>query len=313
MKSIIKKIIFSIIAFILISLILFGYQDKEVNELKEKYAPSPSAFLEIDGMNVHYRDEGNPKDSLPIVLIHGTGASLHTFDEWTKKLKENRRVLRMDLPAFGLTGPFPDREYSIQKYVTFVERFLTSQNIEKCVLAGNSLGGNIAWNYTLKNPSTVEKLILIDAAGYPFKSESKPIAFTLAQTPIINNLLTVITPRFMARASVENVYADKSKVTDEVANRYFDLTLRAGNRRALVDRMTMENDDNLAYKNIHMIQQPTLVLWGDQDKLIPLNNATRFHEDLPNSTLVVLKNVGHVPMEESPEESLKVVMDFLND
>ena len=278
--------------------------------MTEKYAPSPSTFVEIEGMNVHYRDEGNQKDSLPIVLIHGTGSSLHTFNDWTENLKSNRRVIRMDLPAFGLTGPFPDRKYSIRKYVTFVEQFLASQNIEKCVLGGNSLGGNIAWNYTLKNPSTIEKLILIDAAGYPFKSESKPIAFKLAQTPIINNLLTVITPRFMARASVENVYADKTKVTDALAERYFDLTLRTGNRRALVDRMTMI-EDTLAYKNIHKIQQPTLVLWGDQDKLIPLNNANRFHEDLPNSTLVILKNSGHVPMEENPEESLKVVLDFL--
>ena len=312
MKSILKKIIFTLIVIVLIVLLVFGYQDREVSDLIEKYAPSPSVFVEINGMNVHYRDEGNPKDSLPIVLIHGTGASLHTFDAWTSNLKANRRVIRMDLPAFGLTGPFPDRIYSIENYVTFIEQFLASQNIEKCLLVGNSLGGNIAWNYTLKNPSTVEKLILIDAAGYPFKSESKPIAFTLAQTPIINNLLTVITPRFMAKASVENVYADKTKVSDALANRYFDLTLRAGNRRALVDRMTMI-EDTLAYKNIPKIKQPTLVLWGDQDKLIPLNNANRFHKDLPNSTLVILKNVGHVPMEENPEESLKVVMDFLND
>lgn len=310
MKSILKKTIFTLLAIILIILLLFGYQDKEVSELTDKYAPSPSAFVEINGMNVHYRDEGNPKDSLPIVLIHGTGASLHTFDAWTTNLKVNRRVIRMDLPAFGLTGPFPDRIYSIENYVTFIEQFLASQNIKKCILGGNSLGGNIAWNYTVKNPSTVEKLILIDAAGYPFKPESMPIAFKLAKTPIINNLLTIITPRFMARASVENVYADKSKVTDEIAERYFDLTLRTGNRRALVDRMTQDIDTN-NHQKIKEIQQPTLVLWGDQDKLIPLNNATRFHEDLPNSKLAILRNVGHVPMEESPEESLVIVLDFL--
>ncbi len=312
MKSIFKKILVTIFALILIVLVLFGYQDKNVNELTDKYAASPSAFVKIDGMNVHYRDEGNPKDSLPIVLLHGTGSSLHTFDDWTANLKINRRVIRMDLPAFGLTGPFPNRNYSINKYVTFVEHFLVSQNVEKCVLGGNSLGGNIAWNYTIKNPTMVEKLILIDASGYPFKPESMPIAFTIAQTPIINNLLTVITPRFMAKASVENVYADKSKVTDALVDRYFNLTLRTGNRRALVDRMTMKAD-TLAYLNINKIQQPTLVLWGNQDKLIPLNNATRFHDDLPNDTLVILKNVGHVPMEESPEKSLAIILAFLKE
>jgi len=311
MKSILKKIIFSLFALTLIILVLFGYQDKEVSELTEKYAPLPSQFVEIDGMNVHYRDEGNPKDSLPIVLLHGTGSSLHTYNAWVSELKKKRRVIRMDLPAFGLTGPFPNHQYSIDKYVTFLEHFLASQNVEKCVLAGNSLGGNIAWNYTVKNPSKVAKLILIDASGYPLKPDSMPIAFTIAQTPVLNNLLTVLTPRFMAKSSIENVYADKSKVTEELVNRYFDLTLRAGNRRALVDRMTMKID-TLAHLNIPKIQQPTLLLWGGEDKLVPVRFAYRFHKDLPNDTLVILKNAGHVPMEESPEESLKIVLDFLN-
>ena len=306
-----KKILFTILAIIVLVFIFFGYQDKEVSELSKKYAPSPSQFVEIDGMNVHYRDEGNPKDSLPIVLLHGTGSSLHTYNAWTKKLITNRRVIRMDLPAFGLTGPFPNHQYPIKKYVTFLEHFLASQNVEKCVLAGNSLGGNIAWNYTVKNPSKVAKLILIDASGYPLKPDSMPIAFTIAQTPVLNNLLTVLTPRFMAKSSVENVYADKSKVTEELVNRYFDLTLRAGNRRALVDRMTMKTD-TLAHLNIPKIQQPTLLLWGREDRLVPVRFAHRFHKDLPNDTLVILKNAGHVPMEESPEESLKIVLNFLN-
>jgi len=312
MKSILKKILLSIFAFILIILVLFGYQDRKVSELTEKYAPSPSKFIEIDGMNVHYRDEGNPKDSLPIILIHGTGSSLHTYNEWTNNLTKNRRVLRMDLPAFGLTGPFPDRKYSIQKYVTFVEHFLEKKGVGKCVLAGNSLGGNIAWQFTVKNPEMVEKLILIDASGYPFKPDSMPIVFTIAQTPILNKILTVITPRFMAKSSVENVYSDKTKVTEPLVNRYFDLTLRAGNRQALVDRMTMK-EDTLAHLNIMNIQQPTLLLWGEHDKLVPINNAYRFHNDLPNDTLVILKNSGHVPMEESPEESLTAVLAFLEE
>lgn len=312
MKSILKKIVFSILTLALIILALFGYQDKEVSELTEKYAPFPSAFVEIDGMNVHYRDEGNPKDSLPIVLLHGTGSSLHTYNAWVDKLKLNKRVVRMDLPAFGLTGPFPDRQYSIEKYVIFVEHFLASQNIEKCVLAGQAFGGNIAWQFTVKNPVMVEKLILIDASGYPLKPDSIPIAFTIAQTPIVNNLLTVITPRFMAKLSVENVYADKTKVTESIVERYFDLTLREGNRQALIDRMTMEVD-TLAHLNIPKIVQPTLVLWGDEDRLVPLRIAHRFHNDLPNDTLVIIKNSGHVPMEESPQESLAVVLEFLKE
>jgi pimeloyl-ACP methyl ester carboxylesterase len=308
--KILKYTFASVLALIFISLLLFGYEDRTVEELKEKYGKSPSQFLSMDGMEVHFRDEGVQSDTLPIVLIHGTGSSLHTFDGWTETLKQKRRVIRMDIPAFGLTGPFPDRDYSIEHYVAFLDNFLNEIGVHKFILGGNSLGGQIAWNYTLKNRDRVEKLILIDAAGYPLNSKSIPIAFKLARTPILNKVLTVLTPKFMAKTSVENVYSDKSLVTEELVDRYFLLTLRTGNRQALADRMTGDEDLN-TITEIKTINQPTLILWGEDDLLIPLANAERFHKELPNDTLVILKNSGHVPMEESPEKSLVTVLEFI--
>jgi pimeloyl-ACP methyl ester carboxylesterase len=313
MKRIIKyfKIFFvSLVAIILTVLVLFGRSDKSLDELKAKYANAASAFIKVDGMDVHYRDEGNTADSLPIVLLHGTGASLHTFDAWTTILKNEKRVIRMDLPAFGLTGPFPHRNYSIDKYITFIHHFLLAKGITKCVLGGNSLGGQIAYRFTINHPQMVDKLILIDAAGYPLESKSVPIAFRIATIPFLNKTLAYITPRFLIKQSVENVYSNKSKVSDTLVDRYFELTLRAGNRQAFVDRMIQAFDSStiLLIKNI---KQRTLVLWGEQDLLIPLKSAYRFHYDLPNDTLVILKNAGHVPMEEIPEESIAVVLIFL--
>ncbi len=296
---------------ILLVSFLFGYRDIPVHALKESYAQAPSAFLTVDGMQVHYRDQGNPKDSLPVVLIHGTGASLHTFDDWSDELQKEHRVIRMDLPGFGLTGPFPNRNYSMDHYVKFTEKFLSSLGISQCILGGNSLGGAIAWQFTAKNPQKVNKLILIDAAGYPLKSQSVPLGFRLARIPVLNKVLTFITPRRMVRSSVENVYADPSKVTESLVDRYFDLTLRDGNRQALVDRMAAEADWDHTAK-IKSIAQPTLVLWGEKDLLIPVSYAHRFHRDLPKSTLVILENTGHVPMEESPEKSLVPVLEFLH-
>ena len=261
-------------------------------------------------MDIHFRDEGVQTDTIPIVLIHGTGASLHTFNAWSDSLKKLHRVIRMDLPAYGLTGPFPDGNYTIAHYTALLKDFLTALNIKQCVLVGNSLGGEIAWNFTLEQPGMVTKLILIDAAGYPIASKSVPIAFSLAKIPIINKLLTFITPRFLVRASVENVYFDSSKVTDLVVERYFNLTLRSGNRKAFVDRLQIPKDTN-TYKNINYIQQPTLILWGAEDLLIPVENAYKFQEDLPNNTLVILEKTGHTPMEESPLESLEIVLNFL--
>ena len=299
-----------LVALLVLVSLLFGRPNKSLNTLKEKYAQPPSAFLEMDGLQVHYRDEGKPADTLPIVLLHGTGASLHTFDEWAAELSQAHRVVRMDLPAFGLTGPFPDRDYSIEHYVAFLESFLSAKGIDHCVLGGNSLGGLIAWRFALKKPAMVDKLILIDAAGYPRQTKSEPIAFTIARIPVLNQILTFITPRFVVRSSIENVYADKSKVTKELIDRYYDLTLRAGNRQAFVDRMQVDVDAS-PVGEIKNIQQPTFILWGAEDALIPPESAYRFQEDLTNDTLVILPNVGHVPMEESPVESLVLVADFI--
>ena len=305
------KIILSCAALITIGIIIFfGHRDIPLNELKAKYTNAASSFISVDGMEVHFRDEGDQTDTIPIVLIHGTASSLHTFDTWTDSLKKSNRVIRMDLPAYGLTGPFPDRNYSMAHYTEFLKKFLTALKIKQCVLAGNSLGGQIAWNFTLEQPEMVKKLILIDAAGYPLSSKSVPVAFKIGRTPVLNKVLTYITPRFIVKASVENVYFDKSKVTESLVDRYFELTLREGNRQAFVDRFKMAKDTS-AYKNIKRIQQPTLILWGAKDLLIPVENASKFHKDLPINTLVILDNNGHTPMEESPMESLKPVLDFL--
>ncbi|MCX7549443.1 alpha/beta fold hydrolase [Xanthomarina sp. F2636L] len=314
MKLLIKglKILSLIIILAIIGVFtFFGYRDIHLNILKEKYTNSASSFLSINGMEVHFRDEGVQTDSIPIILIHGTGSSLHTFDVWTNTLKKSKRVVRMDLPAYGLTGPFPDGNYSMTDYTAFLKSFLTALDIKQCVLAGNSLGGQIAWNFTLEQSNMVEKLILIDAAGYPMNSKSVPIAFKLAKTPVLKNLFTYITPRFLVKTSVENVYFDTSKVTDSLVDRYFDLTLRKGNRQAFIDRFNMSGNIN-AFNNIKSIQQPTLILWGANDLLIPIENAYKFHEDLPNDNLVILNNTGHVPMEESPLESLAPILQFLN-
>jgi pimeloyl-ACP methyl ester carboxylesterase len=221
----------------------------------------------------------------------------------------------MDLPAFGLTGPFLNKDYSISNYTTFLVEFLDSLNITQCILVGNSLGGEIAWRFALQEPVIAKKLILIDPGGYPVKSKSVPIAFKLARVPVLNKLLTYITPRFLVRSSIENVYFDKSKVSDSLVNRYFDLTLRKGNREAIVDRLkvstTLTNRTN-THASVKKIKQPTLIIWGNEDQLIPIENAYKFKNDISNSKLIVMQETGHVPMEERPLESLKPVIDFLD-
>ena len=304
--------------FIVLSLLVLGValscfywkNDIPLDTLKSKYTTAASAFVDVMQMQVHYRDEGNKNDSLPLVLIHGTGASLHTWEESVKLLTDSFRVITLDLPAYGLTGPNPKRIYSQAFYVQFIDEFLKRIHVNKCIIGGNSLGGAIAWNYTYEHPTKVEKLILIDAAGYPMISESKPIAFTLAQIPVLKHMLNYITPRFLAKKSVMNVYDDPTKVTEKVVDRYFDLFLREGNRQAFVDRMNFSTyPDHLT--RIRLIKTPTLIIWGENDKLIPIENAQKFHADLPNDTLVVLEKTGHVPMEENPNRTVDAICLFL--
>ncbi len=290
--------------------LIFGYRDIPLDKLKDKYAPPPSSFMDLWGMEVHFRDEGNPNDTVPMVLIHGTGSSLHTFDDWTRELKSQRRVIRMDLPAYGLTGPFPDRNYAMERFTEFLYDFLKSLNVKHCILGGNSFGGKISWNFALEHPDMVSGLILIDASGYPLPSKSEPIGFRLAKIPVIKNIFTYITPRFLVEKSVRNVYADESRISQELMDRYFELALRKGNRQAFIDRLEYPKSSE-AYEEIPSISCPTLVLWGQEDQLIPPVSAYRFHEDLPNSTLVVLENAGHLPMEECPRPSLDAVQTFL--
>ena len=317
MNQLIKvfKIVLAInLLLVLIIVVVFGHKDIPLNELKIKYTNSDSSFINIEGTNVHYRDEGSSSDSIPIILIHGTGSSLHAYDIWSDNLKKSNRVIRMDLPAFGLTGPFLKRDYTISNYTTFLKEFLDSLNIKQCILVGNSLGGEIAWRFAIQEPVMSRKLILLDPSGYPVISKSVPIAFKLAKIPVLNKFLTYITPRFLVRASIENVYFDKSKVSDSLVNRYFDLTLRKGNREAIIDRLkvstTLTNRTN-THSSVKKIKQPTLIIWGNNDRLIPVENAYKFKNDIANSKLIVMQETGHVPMEEKPLESLKHVTDFL--
>jgi pimeloyl-ACP methyl ester carboxylesterase len=294
--------------------VIYWKNDIPLDILAKKYANSESKFISIDGMSVHYRDEGNASDSIPIVLLHGTGASLHTWEDWVNELKAEHRVIRLDLPAYGLTGPNPTGDYSQEFYATFVNDFLTKIGVSKCIIAGNSLGGSIAWNFALKYPEKTSKMILVDAGGYATKSKSVPIAFQIAGFPVIKNLFKYVTPRSIVQKSVENVYADSSKVTPELVDRYFELSLREGNRKAFIDRMSafrnkgLETDKSGEIKNLTM---PTLIIWGDKDFLIPIDVAEKFHADLPNDTLVIFKNLGHTPMEEDASTTVKAVKSFL--
>ena len=216
------------------------------------------------------------------------------------------------MPAFGITGPNKDADYSIKGYTTFLHTFLEKLQLEKFHLSGSSLGGNIAWNYAIEHPTKVEKLILVAASGLP-TYKPKPSIFKLAKIPVLRSLFLYVTPKILILKNLKEVYADDTKISDELVTRYHNMVLRVGNRQAFVDRAKADFklDVKKNTNKLKRIQIPTLLIWGALDRWIPLDNGKRMDFLIPNSKLVVIPNSGHVPMEEHPKESLKILKSFL--
>lgn len=284
--------------------------DRPLDSLTARWALPPSTFVMIDGLSVHLRDEGPRDDPQPIVLIHGTSDSLHTWDGWVAALTPTRRVIRFDLPGFGLTGPDPANDYSMPRYVRFVQALYDHFGLRHSVLAGNSLGGGIAWNVALAMPERVDALVLVDAGGYPPAIQSQPLAFALARHPLLAPLIANILPRRTIEASVRNVFGDPDKVTPELVDRFYDMALRAGNRRALVERFRQTTWGE-AVTLAPRIAQPTLILWGGKDRLIPPDQGERFAHDIKHSRLVFFPALGHVPQLEDPAATVAALRNFL--
>ncbi len=271
----------------------------------QKYTNDQSRFLVIDNAMVHYRDEG---EGPVLLLIHGAFSSLHTYDGWTKMLKRDFRVLRLDLPGFGLSGTSEDHEYGIEKYVHWINCFLDRMGAETCHIAGSSLGGWLSWEYARKHPDRVDKMILIGAAGY-LDLKNIPLPFKMARTPFASKLAKFVLRKSVLEVFVKQVYGDPSKITPELVDRYFDLFSREGNPEAFFALVNGRFKDNT--RHLKKIQQPTLILWGEKDEWLPLDNAYRFLADLPHAELIIYEDTGHVPMEEVPVISAKDVRKFL--
>jgi pimeloyl-ACP methyl ester carboxylesterase len=301
-----KKFLYAVAGiFLLIFLATFTqyHADIPLDGLKPTYAPPPSKFMMLDGATVHYRDEGT---GFPVVLVHGMSSSLHTWQGWTDILSKKYRVIRVDLPGFGLTGPNANNDYSIPYYVSFLNRFLDSLGVKECYMAGNSLGGLITWNYALRYPDQVKKIVLLDAAGYPNKNP--PFVALLARNKLLSSILRFITPKSIVEKSMQQVYGDPAKITDSATERYFKLTLRAGNRDAFIAFVNGFRDtDTLP---IQQVKTPTLIEWGEKDRWIAPEDAKKFNRDIKDSKLVTYPGVGHIPMEELPAKSCADAMQF---
>lgn len=286
------------------------------DRLELVYSYSDSRILPLDnGLRVHYRDTG-PRDAPAIVLVHGFSSSLHTWEPWVANLKRDYRVISLDLPGHGLTNCLEGERIGTEQFVETVDAVTKSLGIDKFTLAGNSMGGGVAWAYALAHPSRLEGLVLVDASGWPESTQeekSDPLVFKLLSNPVARRFMKNTDMTWLVRDGLRDSFANPDLVTDEMVNRYTALARAPCHRDALMALTSGGKGRVFATKEaLSKITVPTLVLHGEQDNLIPVAAGQKFAEAIPGAKLVTYADAGHLPQEELAAESAGDLRTFLS-
>lgn len=280
--------------------------DRSMAELEKTYLESPADRLQVLGVNLHVRDRG-PQGAPAVLLVHGFGSSLQTWDAWSSDLARDMRVIRFDLPGNGLSSPDPTGDYSDARTMALMLALLGQLKVEKVSVVGNSIGGRIAWTFAATHPARVAKLVLVSPDGFAspgFEYGKAP------EVPGSIQLMRLTLPQWLLRMSLAPAYANPATMTDALAERYHALMLGPGARNAMMARM----QQTVLVDPVPLLQRitaPTLLLWGRQDGMIPFDNSADYARAIPQNQLVALDGVGHLPQEEDPVRSLVPVRAFL--
>jgi pimeloyl-ACP methyl ester carboxylesterase len=312
------RALLALLALLVVAFVIFRTPDTDAAEMRAKYGAPPSRFVEIgNGVTVHLRDEG-PKDAPAIILLHGSNADLHTWEPWVEGLKGQYRVVRFDQVGHGLTGPDPQDDYSRANYVEDIREVADKLGIDKFVLGGNSMGGKHALAFAVAYPERLTGLVLVDGSGGPMldlpddgKKDSGNIGFKIARMPGIKLLVEQITPRSLIARSLEQSVSVKSVASEAAVDRYWELLRYPGNRRATLKRFSLPYDP-LTKAEIAGVETPTLILWGEEDRLIPVEAGRWLDKVMPDSRFVVYPGIGHLPHEEAVEATLGDLVPWLD-
>ena len=293
----------------ILAIVLYGLwtPDLERVELEKRYVASSPQTIDVDGLKVHYKETG-PKGAPALLLLHGFGSSLQAWDDWSLKLEQKYRVIRLDLPGFGLTGASPAHDYSEEKDLAILTHFADKLGLEKFSVMGHSMGGKMAWSLAASQPERVQALVLMAPDGFP---ETKDIGTKPYEVPAIMGLIKFVLPKYLVRKSIEPAFVQADALNDALVNRYYDMLRAPGVRGAILERsnQTIYTDP---VPRLKAIKAPTLLIWGEQDQMIPSINAQSYANVLSNSTTVLVPKLGHLLQEEQPEKGLAAVMQFLD-
>jgi len=284
--------------------------------------PVPSANLETawgepkifdyHGVKINYYEAGQGP---PVILLHGFGASAYSWRFLGPALAQDHRVFTLDLKGYGLSAKPEDGKYTISDQADLVTEFIRTQDLHDLVLVGHSMGGGVALMTYFKvaedNPGRIKRLVLIDSAGYPQKM---PWFIRLAGIPLLNSVGTrLLSPRFAAMIVLRKCYYNKDKITDEQIDTYAYYGSLPGAREAVVAtaQQIVPEDIEAVTARYQTIKVPVLIVWGEEDEVVPVEVGRNFKRDIPDSELVILPKCGHIPQEEEPGETNRVITAFL--
>ena len=322
MKKTMKWIGIFIIAILIILIYSGTYLDIPREKLEAKYATGSSQFLDLpDGARIHFRDEGRP-DNPVIVLLHGFNGSLFNFERLVPLLAKDFRLISIDLPGFGLTGAIPSANYTTESFMDTVTSLTNQLGIEKFLIAGNSMGGGVAWRYTLEHPAKVEGLILLASSGVGSKEDVKkfeerennpPIVWKLMNSTLFKKFLNYYTPKFFATEGLKRSVYDQKFADADHANQFHDLVLLKGSRNAILS-MTMGGRRQMyGPESLSKITSPTLVIHGEEDNIIGFERSSVFKENIDNAEIKIYPEIGHLPMYEDPVRTANDIIKFFQD
>jgi pimeloyl-ACP methyl ester carboxylesterase len=275
--------------------------------LEAAHLRAPSDMIEAGGARLHVRVDG-PQDAPALIMIHGFGSSLHTWEDWAAALSDRYRVVRYDLPGSGLSPPDPTGRYDDTRAFELLLALMARLDIDRAAMIGNSVGGRIAWAFASEHPDRVSRLVLVAPDGFASAGFGYGVAPKVGP---VTHAMRAVLPRFLVQMNLAQSFSDPERLQPGVVTRYYELLRAPGARLALIHRMEQTIlTDPLA--RLAALQTPVLLLWGEDDRLIPVSNAQDYLGALPDAALTALPGVGHLPQEEAPEASLGPVEEFLS-
>jgi len=281
--------------------------DLDPAKLEAKYAADPSShFVEAAGIRFHITDRGYGP---ALVLIHGQAANFTVWEAAAQLLATDHRVINIDMPGHGLTGPDPQGRYSLPQIAEELDALVTALGIDRFAVAGNSLGGGVSQEYALAHPHKLSALVLVDPVGAPMLGPM-PTAFATQTLPLIGPLVHWFTPDWIVKPVLATTFGNPSRLSADDAEATYELLLRAGNREAQYRTMLGAIDNTLASR-MSGITTPTLLLWGTRDTWLTPDHEPWFAAHIPGIEVKMLDGLGHQPMMEDPRAVAAAIEEFL--